>query len=118
MDLYREEILDHYRNPRNEGTLPHPDRQAHGANPLCGDAVAIDVKLRGETITEVKFHGEGCAISLAAASMLTDAVKGKRLSEIPTLGKEFMLGLLKIELSPSRLKCGLLPLEVLQDAVK
>lgn len=118
MDLYREHILDHYKHPQNAGSISNPDRQAHGANPLCGDAVTITLKLQGEKIADVKFQGEGCAISQAAASLLTDAIKGKGVPDVQKMGKQEMLALLNVELSPSRLKCGLLALETVQKALK
>jgi nitrogen fixation NifU-like protein len=116
MDLYREQILDHYKHPRNTGSVPHPDLTAHGANPLCGDVVSLTLKVEGSKITEVKFTGEGCAISQAAASMLTEEITGKKLSDVQKLAQEDMLSLLKVELSPSRMKCGMLALETLKKA--
>jgi len=122
MDIYRENILDHYKNPRNFGRLEKPGASYEAGNPLCGDTIGMDIKLithnpELQTIGEIKFWGEGCAISQASASMLTEKVKGKSLEEIKKIGKEEILKMLGIELSPVRLKCALLPLEVLQKTI-
>lgn len=116
MDLYREEILDHYKNPRNFGKLEAPDRVGRAANSLCGDLVEMQLKLDGDVIKDVKFRGVGCAISTAAASMLTEKVKGKKIDEVKGWGQERMLGMLGISVSPTRLKCALLPLEALHKS--
>ena len=117
--LYREVILDHYKNPRNYGTLEEPDAHAEGQNPLCGDEVAISVRFGadGETIDEVRFEGRGCAISQAATSMLTDIVKGRTASEVASLPKEELLEEVGIQLTPIRLKCAILGLGVLKVAL-
>src|SRR4029077_13020800 len=92
-DMYREVILDHYKNPRNYGSLDEPHAYAEGQNPLCGDEVAISVRFGedGETIQDVRFEGRGCAISQAATSMLTDLVKGRKAEEVASLPKEELL---------------------------
>jgi nitrogen fixation NifU-like protein len=114
-DMYRENILDHYQNPRNYGTLKDPDISYEDDNPLCGDVIRIDLVLdETDRIREVAFSGEGCAISQASASMLTEEIHGKSLEEIKDLGKEDILELLGIELGPVRLKCALLSLKVLK----
>lgn len=114
-DMYRENILDHYQNPRNYGTLKDPDVSYEDDNPLCGDVIRIDLILdETDRIREVAFSGEGCAISQASASMLTEEIQGKSLEEIKHLGKEDILELLGIELGPVRLKCALLSLKVLK----
>lgn len=114
-DLYREVILDHYKNPRNHGTLDPNDFTYEDENPLCGDKLRIDVRLDDDQIVkEVAFSGRGCAISQASASMLTEAIQGKPLAEVLKLGKDDMLGMLGIELGPVRLKCALLSLKVLK----
>lgn len=114
-DLYREYILDHYQNPRNYGTLEVADISYQDDNPLCGDVIRIDLKLDDENrISEVGFSGEGCAISQAAASMLTEEIVGKTLEEVKGIGKEDMLDMLGIQLGPVRIKCALLPLKVLK----
>jgi nitrogen fixation NifU-like protein len=118
-DLYREVILDHYKNPRNYGALEEPDAHAEGQNPLCGDEVAISVRFGedGETIQDVRFEGRGCAISQAATSMLTDLVKGRKAEEVATLPKEELLEEVGIQLTPIRLKCAILGLGVLKVAL-
>src|SRR5437867_8550925 len=104
-DLYRENILDHYRNPRNQGTLESPDITYEDANPLCGDLIRMDFKLKDGTIEQVCFSGHGCAISQASASMLCELVEGMPLEEAKKIGREDVLEMLGIELGPVRLKC-------------
>jgi nitrogen fixation protein NifU and related proteins len=117
--MYREVILDHYRNPRGHGAMDDPDAEAEGMNPLCGDEVTIFVSLaeEGETIEDVKFSGRGCAISQAATSMLTEMVKGRSATDVATLPKEELLEEIGIPLTPIRLKCALLGLGVLKVAL-
>jgi nitrogen fixation protein NifU and related proteins len=117
--MYREVILDHYKNPRGHGTLDPADAQADGQNPLCGDEVSIYVAFcdDGETIDEVKFSGRGCAISQAATSMLMDMVTGKTATEIAVLDKQELLDEIAIPLTPVRLKCALLGLTTLKVAL-
>ena len=114
--MYREVILDHYKNPRGHGTLEHPDAEAEGQNPLCGDEVSIYVAFGddGETIDEVKFSGRGCAISQAATSMLTEMVQGKTATAVATLDKQELLDEIAIPLTPVRLKCAMLGLTTLE----
>lgn len=113
-DLFREHVLDHYRHPRNRGTLEHPDITYEDANPLCGDRMRIDVRLEDGRIGAVRFSGQGCSISQAAASMLCEAVEGKPVEEVRGLTRDDMLDMLGIELGPVRLKCGLLALKTLK----
>ena len=118
-DLYRDEILEHYRNPHNFGILESPTTAKEGANPLCGDRITLMLGISDDgTIEDVAFTGRGCAISQASASMLTDEIKGKPLSEIAKLGREDVLHNLGIEISPARMKCAMLSLETLREAVK
>jgi nitrogen fixation NifU-like protein len=118
-DIYKELILDYYRNPRNFGKLEKFDISAHDTNPLCGDEVDIQIKVGSEgKIEEVKFSGKGCAISQAAASMLTELAKGKQLEWVKQLSKKDILELLgNPELGPSRIKCALLGMKVLKTGV-
>ena len=118
-DLYREVILDHYKNPRGHGVIEGADAAAEGQNPLCGDEVSIYVRFEpdGETIDDVKFSGRGCAISQAATSMLMEMVKGRTAGEIASLPKEELLDEVGIPLTPIRLKCALLGLGVLKVAL-
>jgi len=113
-DFYREFILDHYKRPRNFGTLEDPDITNEEENPLCGDRIRIDVKLGEDRVADVRFQGRGCAISTAAASILTDKIKGASLERVKAFSKEEMLQALGVPLSPIRLKCGLLALKVLK----
>ena len=116
-DFYRENILDHYRNPRNSGHMEHPSASADGVNPLCGDELSVELEVQDGTVTDVRYNGRGCAISQAAASMLSEAIKGRKLDEIRDLGKEDVLDELGIPLTPIRLKCAMLSVGVLKVAV-
>jgi nitrogen fixation NifU-like protein len=118
-DLYREVILDHYKNPRGHGVIEDADAHADGVNPLCGDEVSIYVQFAddGETVEEVKFSGRGCAISQASTSMLMEMVVGKTAQDIAGLPKEQLLEEIGIPLTPIRLKCALLGLGVLKVAL-
>jgi nitrogen fixation NifU-like protein len=118
-DLYREVILDHYKNPRGYGVIEGADAQAKGQNPLCGDEVSISVKFGpdGETIEDIRFEGRGCAISQAATSMLTGIVKGRTVDQVARLPKEELLDEIGIQLTPIRLKCAILGLGVLKVAL-
>ncbi|MGH3059525.1 MAG: Fe-S cluster assembly sulfur transfer protein SufU [Gaiellaceae bacterium] len=115
--LYREVILDHYKNPRGHGVITEPDAQAEGQNPLCGDEVSIAVEFEGNTIADVKFQGRGCAISQAATSMLMDMVKGRTAQEVASMSRDELLEEVGIPLTPVRLKCALLGLGVLKVAL-
>ena len=117
--MYREVILDHYKNPRGHGEIEDADAQAEGQNPLCGDEVAIYVEFGpdGETIEDVKFRGRGCASSQAATSMLTEMVKGRSATEVASLPRDELLDEVGIPLTPIRLKCALLGLGVLKVAL-
>ena len=117
--LYREVILDHYKNPRGHGVLDPADAEAEGQNPLCGDEVSITVAFAddGETIEDVKFAGRGCAISQAATSMLTEMVQGRTAIEVATLDKDELLAEIGVPLTPVRLKCAMLGLTTLKVAL-
>jgi nitrogen fixation NifU-like protein len=117
--LYREVILDHYKNPRGHGLIEHADAEAEGQNPLCGDEVSIYVAFGedGDTIDEVKFSGRGCAISQAATSMLTELVQGRSAQEVAALPRDELLDEIGIPLTPVRLKCALLGLSTLKLAL-
>lgn len=116
-DLYRQDILDHSQNPRNFGTLDHPDISAEDSNPLCGDKIRMDLIVRDGVIEDVRFTGVGCSISRAAASMLTEEIKGKTVEEVKRIGREDVLEMLGIELGPVRLKCALLALKTLKVGI-
>lgn len=117
-DLYRENILDHYKSPRNFGELEHPDAHAEGMNPLCGDETTVSVRFGsdGDTIDDIRFSGRGCAISVASTSMLTELVKGRSASEVAEMSKDELLEGLP-PLTPVRLKCALLGLTTLKVAL-
>jgi nitrogen fixation protein NifU and related proteins len=115
--LYREAILDHYRNPRNRGTLHPADFTYEDVNPLCGDEIRIDVRTDGERVTDVRFSGRGCAISQAAASMLMEMVEGQPLDEVKAISREDLLEELGVPISPARMKCAMLGLKVLKAGV-
>ena len=132
--LYQEVILDHNKKPRNYGTLEHPSHHAEGHNPLCGDHLSVALQLQGETIDQIAFHGESCAICKASASMMTAAVKGKTREQAQALTREFLdMATGKLDLSqpnqigrlavfagvrdlPTRVKCAILPWHTLQAA--
>lgn len=115
--LYREVILDHYKNPRGQGLLDAPDAQAEGQNPLCGDEVTVSLRFDGDTIAEVGFEGRGCAISQAATSMLTEIVVGRTAEDVARMPKEELLEEIGIPLSPVRLKCAILGFGTLKVAL-
>ena len=115
--LYRDIILDHYRNPRNKGTLDPADYSYEDVNPLCGDEIRIDVQVADDKVSDIKFSGRGCAVSQASVSILTEMVEGMSLDEVKALTKDDMLEELGIPVSPARLKCALLGLKVLKAGV-
>ncbi|MEM2041005.1 MAG: iron-sulfur cluster assembly scaffold protein [Nitrososphaerota archaeon] len=112
-----DEILDHYRNPRNYGEIENPDIHAKDSNPLCGDVVELFIRVKDGVISDVKFKGKGCAISQASASKLTEKLIGMRIEDVKDLSRQDILDMLGIELSPVRLKCALLSLKVLKVGV-
>ena len=117
-DLYREIIIERYKNPLNKGELEPNQFSFEDDNPLCGDNIRIDLRVdKNEIITEAKFSGHGCAISQASADLLLDEIIGKSLNEVKKFTKEDILDLLGIELGPVRLKCALLSLKVLKGGI-
>lgn len=116
-DIYREAILDHSKHPRNKGTLEHPDFTFEDTNPLCGDEIRVDLDVEGDRVAAVRFSGRGCAISQAAASMLTEMVDGQPIDAVKALTKDDILEELGVPVSPARLKCALLGLKVMKAAL-
>lgn len=117
MHLYQDHILDHYHNPQNRGSLKNPTHQADGKNPSCGDTLHFELALDGNTVTEAAWTGEGCAISQASASILSETLVGKTTGELLAQDTQSILSLLELPLSPGRLKCGILSLETLHKAL-
>lgn len=116
--MYAENILEHYNNPRNFGKLKNPDFFWIEVNPLCGDSVEIQIRLDGgERVDEVRFSGKGCAISQAAASMLTEVVKGKSTAELKRMDRQAVMDMLGVPISASRIRCALLGLVALQNSL-
>lgn len=118
MSFYREKILDHYKNPRNAGVLQDADCVYHLDNPLCGDSVDVFIKLRDNSIEEVRFQAEGCAISIAAMSMLSEKIKWMTRAAVLKMSEDDIIALLGISLTVSRIKCGMLGLSAVQSALK
>jgi nitrogen fixation NifU-like protein len=116
-DLYRDYILEHYRRPHNFGVIADPSASHEGANPLCGDRITMMLGVRDGVVERVGFTGRGCAISQASASLLTDEIKGKPLADVAALRSDDVLELLGIDISPARLKCAMLSLDTLQEAL-
>ena len=115
--FYREQIMDHYKNPRYRGHLDAPTAAHEELNPLCGDMIRIEIATADGTLADARFDGHGCAVSQASASMLLEEVVGKTLAEVATFGREELFELIGVPLSPARMKCALLPLDVLRAAL-
>jgi len=113
-DLYKENILDHYKNPRNYGEIENPDISYFDTNPLCGDELQMQIKVKDGKAEDVKFKGKGCSISQASASMLTEMILGQDMEEVKKIGKKEILDAVGLQLGPSRIKCALLSLKVLK----
>jgi nitrogen fixation protein NifU and related proteins len=114
--LYRDYILEHYKNPRNFGELDPHDLEWHDLNPLCGDELGVHVRVEEGRIAELRFHGQGCAISQAAASIASEELVGLEVGEVPALSADWVIDLLGIDISPTRRKCALLGLKVMRGA--
>jgi len=119
-ELYQEFIIELYKNPLNFGTIENAEYKAEMYNPTCGDRVVIYLKVKDNKVVDAKHDGNGCAISQASASLFTEYIKGKTIEEVLKLGKNDILGLIKIDLSknPTRIRCALLPLDALKKALK
>jgi len=116
--IYRENILDHYKNPHNKGTIDDAEIKFTENNPLCGDVITINLKLNDHKVEDIKFSGRGCAISQSATSMLTDEIKGKTLEEVEKISREKIVDLLGIDVGPVRTKCAVLGLVALKNGIK
>lgn len=115
-DLYRDNILDHYKNPRNFGELDSHDLEFHDHNPLCGDELGVHIQVEDGKIADLRFHGRGCAISQAAASISSEGLIGMPVEEVSDLSAEWVIDQLGIDISPTRRKCALLSLKVMRGA--
>ncbi len=116
--LYSEILLDHFRRPRNYGSLEAPDISNEQFNPLCGDRIRLELKLENAKVTEVRFKGDACAICTAASSLLTEIILGKDLSELSNIPDEQLIAALESDIQPARLQCALLPLQALREGLK
>lgn len=117
MNLYKEHILELYKEPHNYGALEGETHTQHKNNPVCGDETTVHIIVQDEKIKDIRFEGKGCAISIASASMVTDAVKESTLDEVRALNQQDILDLIKIPVGPARMKCALLCLEAIKDAI-
>jgi nitrogen fixation protein NifU and related proteins len=115
-DMYRDYILDHYKNPRNSGDLPGATNTYHDTNPLCGDEITMALLIDDGKVRDVRFKGRGCAISQASASILTEEIKGKTLDEVKAIDRQHVIENLGIQISPARVKCALLGLKTVKGA--
>jgi nitrogen fixation NifU-like protein len=115
---YSKILFEHFRHPRNYGALPAPDVACEDVNPLCGDRIRMELNIGlDQSITAVRFRGDSCIISRAAASMLTEQIKGRRLQEVVAFPQSLLLDALDSTIRPSRMKCALLPLQVLRSGI-
>jgi len=116
--LYSDILLDHFRHPRNFGSLVAPDISNEQFNPLCGDRIRIELKLNQSIVNEARFKGDACAISTAAASLLTELIVGEDIAELANLSDARLVSALESEIKPARLQCALLPLQALREGLK
>ena len=114
-DMYRQQILDHYKNPRNYGEIEEPTYSHVGENPMCGDEITVDVVLEDGTIERIAFRGDGCAISQASASMLSEKLTGASVEELVEMDRDDVIDMLGVDISPMRVKCAVLAEKVAQD---
>jgi len=117
MNLYKEHILELYKEPHNFGSLASETHTKHKNNPICGDEITVHIIVSKERISDIRFDGRGCAISIASASMVTDAVKGKTIEQVRAMNQQDILDLLNIPVGSARMKCALLCLEAIKDAL-
>ncbi len=117
-DMYKEHILELYKSPSNFGTLKTPTHRHTSYNSVCGDEITVNLFIKNEVVKDIKFSGSGCVISMVSASILTDKIKGMKISDIKNMKAGDVLELLKIKLSPARVKCALLAFEAVREALK
>ncbi|HEA46541.1 MAG TPA: iron-sulfur cluster assembly scaffold protein [Candidatus Pacearchaeota archaeon] len=117
-DMYREHIMDLYKNPQNFGIMKNPTHKKTEYNSLCGDEITVQLKVKDGKVKDVKFNGSGCVISMVSASLITEKIREMPIEEIKKLNNKDILELLKIRISPARIKCALLPLEATKRALK
>ena len=118
MSIYREQLMDHYKNPRNKGNLKDSSIVIEDTNPFCGDEIKLQLKIKDGVVEDVAFEGSSCAVSTASASLTTEEIKGKKVEEIKKINKDNILDMLGVELTTSRVKCATLVLEALQKAIE
>jgi nitrogen fixation protein NifU and related proteins len=118
MNLYQEEILDHYKHPRNKKRLEKTTRSVEVVNPLCGDKLGVEILIENNQIVDIGFWGEGCAISQASMSMITEELNGQSIERLHSLTKDEILELLGVSIGPARLKCALLPLQAVKKLLE
>lgn len=116
--IYREQLMEHYKHPQNRGKMEHPDVETTENNPLCGDVIDMQLRVKDGKIRDVKFDGSACAVSIAASSVLTEEVMGKTLEQAKRMSKDELIKLLGVQLTTSRVKCAALPLEALHNLIK
>ncbi len=116
--LYSDILLDHFRRPRNYGSLDAPDISNEQFNPVCGDRIRLELKLEQSIVNEARFKGDGCAISTAAASLLTELVLGQDLEELSRISDARLISALESDIQPARVQCALLPLQALREGLK
>jgi nitrogen fixation NifU-like protein len=116
--IYSNTLLDHFRHPRNYGSLDAPDISNEQFNPLCGDRIRIELRLNESIVNEARFKGDGCAISTAAASLLTEMILGKDIEELTSMSDVQLISALESDIQPARLQCALLPLQALREGLR
>lgn len=116
--IYKEVILEHWRHPHNFGRIANPSKKSFALNPSCGDEIELELLLKNNRVKEAKFSGSGCAISQASSSLLTDYIRGKDIKTLKKIGPKDILKILGVPVSPTRMKCALLPLEALHKIIK
>lgn len=117
-DIYREQLMEHYKHPMNKGDMDTPSKNTLKKNPLCGDVLSMQLKIDDGVIKDIKFNANACAVTVASASILTEEVKGKSIEEVKKMTKEDLLSMLGVELTTSRVKCATLALEALQGMLE